>query len=230
MCIRDSNKPRSEYPANREQRRSVAEPGSQDCVVLPSDTGFTAAYTDVRIDIKQDRGRGFIQSMHPCYSVQSTALVDSGQNIQGGVCVSLEFALRLGYSAQQCASGAVTPNVYSAEGKSMKILGQLPVELFAMQFGNRGDFFVSRPWVLEGLSHHVNVGLNFLKSAAARIDFKSNCVRSDFYDLNAFLGNKDPQKLVVIKNPQGYLWPWICLLYTSPSPRDRTRSRMPSSA
>ena len=27
-----------------------------------------------------------------------------------------------------------------------------------------------------------------------------------------------------------YLYVWICLLYTSPSPRDRTRSRMPSSA
>ena len=26
------------------------------------------------------------------------------------------------------------------------------------------------------------------------------------------------------------LLPWDCLLYTSPSPRDRTRSRMPSSA
>ena len=25
-------------------------------------------------------------------------------------------------------------------------------------------------------------------------------------------------------------WYWNCLLYTSPSPRDRTRSRMPSSA
>ena len=25
-------------------------------------------------------------------------------------------------------------------------------------------------------------------------------------------------------------WAWPCLLYTSPSPRDRTRSRMPSSA
>ena len=25
-------------------------------------------------------------------------------------------------------------------------------------------------------------------------------------------------------------WQWHCLLYTSPSPRDRTRSRMPSSA
>ena len=28
----------------------------------------------------------------------------------------------------------------------------------------------------------------------------------------------------------GYVWPKNCLLYTSPSPRDRTRSRMPSSA
>jgi len=26
------------------------------------------------------------------------------------------------------------------------------------------------------------------------------------------------------------VWLWSCLLYTSPSPRDRTRSRMPSSA
>ena len=30
------------------------------------------------------------------------------------------------------------------------------------------------------------------------------------------------------KDPSG--WKWTCLLYTSPSPRDRTRSRMPSSA
>ena len=30
--------------------------------------------------------------------------------------------------------------------------------------------------------------------------------------------------------PRGMLEFWICLLYTSPSPRDRTRSRMPSSA
>ena len=31
-----------------------------------------------------------------------------------------------------------------------------------------------------------------------------------------------------IKNRNGRMYP--CLLYTSPSPRDRTRSRMPSSA
>ena len=30
------------------------------------------------------------------------------------------------------------------------------------------------------------------------------------------------------QSDSGYLW--TCLLYTSPSPRDRTRSRMPSSA
>ena len=31
-------------------------------------------------------------------------------------------------------------------------------------------------------------------------------------------------------NRDAYKFFWICLLYTSPSPRDRTRSRMPSSA
>ena len=36
-----------------------------------------------------------------------------------------------------------------------------------------------------------------------------------------------------VRGPQGTMYvgrPWTCLLYTSPSPRDRTRSRMPSSA
>ena len=31
-------------------------------------------------------------------------------------------------------------------------------------------------------------------------------------------------------NPSSYVLPGTCLLYTSPSPRDRTRARMPSSA
>ena len=30
--------------------------------------------------------------------------------------------------------------------------------------------------------------------------------------------------------PESSVLQWLCLLYTSPSPRDRTRSRMPSSA
>ena len=33
-----------------------------------------------------------------------------------------------------------------------------------------------------------------------------------------------------LTNPEIWKWNKSCLLYTSPSPRDRTRSRMPSSA
>ena len=35
---------------------------------------------------------------------------------------------------------------------------------------------------------------------------------------------------VVIAKEEDLAMPQVCLLYTSPSPRDRTRSRMPSSA
>ena len=35
---------------------------------------------------------------------------------------------------------------------------------------------------------------------------------------------------VLIKSDPSIAWDISCLLYTSPSPRDRTRSRMPSSA
>ena len=31
-------------------------------------------------------------------------------------------------------------------------------------------------------------------------------------------------------DPQAFVWSEVCLLYTSPSPRDMRRSRMPSSA
>ena len=36
-------------------------------------------------------------------------------------------------------------------------------------------------------------------------------------------------KKLTVENLAG-TWTYVCLLYTSPSPRDRTRSRMPSSA
>ena len=41
--------------------------------------------------------------------------------------------------------------------------------------------------------------------------------------------DKDNSKAIFISTPRGRN-NWFCLLYTSPSPRDRTRSRMPSSA
>ena len=43
-----------------------------------------------------------------------------------------------------------------------------------------------------------------------------------------YLNQEDPR--LNPDRPGTSPWIWICLLYTSPSPRDRTRSRMPSSA
>ena len=43
----------------------------------------------------------------------------------------------------------------------------------------------------------------------------------------SFDGYRTPILTTVLKAAQAFL---ACLLYTSPSPRDRTRSRMPSSA
>ena len=45
-------------------------------------------------------------------------------------------------------------------------------------------------------------------------------------DSNAILSH---ERLAIV-DPTSGKQPLICLLYTSPSPRDRTRSRMPSSA
>ena len=55
--------------------------------------------------------------------------------------------------------------------------------------------------------------------------------RDSFFTLNLSpilglkIGSRDSEKLTHIWNGI-----YTCLLYTSPSPRDRTRSRMPSSA
>ena len=42
--------------------------------------------------------------------------------------------------------------------------------------------------------------------------------------------NKHNNYMAEIKGPGTFKLKYTCLLYTSPSPRDRTRSRMPSSA
>ena len=57
-------------------------------------------------------------------------------------------------------------------------------------------------------------------------------------DLNIYSSKELESKFIEVSESNGknsiigliYRHPCICLLYTSPSPRDRTRSRMPSSA
>ena len=49
---------------------------------------------------------------------------------------------------------------------------------------------------------------------------------------SVFIFNSSGQLLIQKRSSHKELWDlhWSCLLYTSPSPRDRTRTRMPSSA
>ena len=44
------------------------------------------------------------------------------------------------------------------------------------------------------------------------------------------MGNSQLDYHMAITHSQEFDEVWVCLLYTSPSQRDRTRSRMPSSA
>ena len=48
------------------------------------------------------------------------------------------------------------------------------------------------------------------------------------FDTNTNRGHETTP--IVVDKTMYITAPWSCLLYTSPSPRDRTRSRMPSSA
>ena len=50
------------------------------------------------------------------------------------------------------------------------------------------------------------------------------------YLIDDFEFKEIPGNMTVFGIEQGYSLDYVCLLYTSPSPRDRTRSRMPSSA
>ena len=63
-------------------------------------------------------------------------------------------------------------------------------------------------WIADGHAGFQNMGLHV--GMALNLDGPDG-----LGDLNAVFGVLDT---------------WVCLLYTSPSPRDRTRSRMPSSA
>ena len=64
---------------------------------------------------------------------------------------------------------------------------------------------------------------NFYSSTIAE-----NILLLSYYDDNFLTNNISSQKEVMMGN--SFTWKRTCLLYTSPSPRDRTRSRMPSSA
>ena len=118
----------------------------------------------------------------------------------------------------------------AVKGTTESSLSQLPEDYVALMRLNRfhcqpaGDFLVLAQAIVEG------------KRPA-----ESDCFTTDEYQ--SFLNNDELNPLVertklffnarkrlVEKNEQAWLNLNTCLLYTSPSPRDATLSRMPSSA
>ena len=77
---------------------------------------------------------------------------------------------------------------------------------------------------------YVNIAVCGASRASILTGIRGSFTRFDSYTSRA---DKDVPKattLAQIFKKNGYKTASICLLYTSPSPRDRTRSRMPSSA
>ena len=78
-----------------------------------------------------------------------------------------------------------------------------------------------------------NYGIDFAGGSLIQVQFSEEVTLSEIKDILTTAGLKDP---VVQSFTGGEKNEYIirvvetCLLYTSPSPRDRTRSRMPSSA
>ena len=105
--------------------------------------------------------------------------------------------------AQQTAPMQLPPDVSTAK----RLDPLLPIPRNVADDSVKGEYIVPRPQPL---------------SAAA--------------DASAYsLQKTGDSRWIVAQNPPAEAWPvavqfFHCLLYTSPSPRDRTRSRMPSSA
>ena len=82
---------------------------------------------------------------------------------------------------------------------------------------------------VNGVGYLVGVGTGTLArlepGQTATLHIETH-VREDAFKLFGFLDDVERAWFVHLQNVQGV----GCLLYTSPSPRDRTRSRMPSSA
>ena len=80
-------------------------------------------------------------------------------------------------------------------------------------------------YVKEKSGSDVPLIQEFLPSSTYNYHNLSDLPESDYYFLHPSV-----DQALIDKNGVGFDYFYNCLLYTSPSPRDRTRSRMPSSA
>ena len=71
---------------------------------------------------------------------------------------------------------------------------------------------------------------NFWQMPQGGVDNGENFLSAAYRELEEETSIKNVELIQEIDGTTTYNLPKDCLLYTSPSPRDRTRSRMPSSA
>ena len=88
------------------------------------------------------------------------------------------------------------------------------MELFELKF--QGDFGAASDVVLKALKKNPD---------NKQLEVMSNYLSTTYLYVNSLQKQLEEAKLRIDKLRES-----SCLLYTSPSPRDRTRSRMPSSA
>ena len=67
-----------------------------------------------------------------------------------------------------------------------------------------------------------------LSEIEARVDFEEDFSEFNYHNFSRNIKTIKEKIEILLENTKR--GEYICLLYTSPSPRDRTRSRMPSSA
>ena len=91
-----------------------------------------------------------------------------------------------------------------------------------------------RRFVLETMPRNAACGIVCVGAAAAAIGLAGDPQRTwpqlllnSFYIVSVALGG---MVFIALHYLSGAAWSAGCLLYTSPSPRDRQKSRMPSSA
>src|SRR5665213_1549312 len=114
--------------------------------------------------------------------------------------------------------------------------GELEITTVNEEYLKRGKLKVQTmsrgsAWLDTGTFESMNDASEYIRVIEKRTGLKIGCIEEVAYH-QGFIDKDQLQKIAdpLVKSGYGKYLLGICLLYTSPSPRDRQKSRMPSSA